>query len=112
MTLSLMEQRLGWKALIPYEDTRIRDGYTSDLLSDVMAHAGEDSVHITILGHKNTIAVAVLTGIRAIVLAHGAAAAADMLEAAQKEKIAVFSSPDDQFRLSAKIAGLLEEKAP
>ena len=40
------------------DDLEIQNGYTSDLLSDVMGNAPEDSVLITIQAHKNTIAVA------------------------------------------------------
>lgn len=42
-------------------------GYTSDLLSDVMAHIKEDDALITIQAHKNTIAVASLTGASAVI---------------------------------------------
>lgn len=85
----------------------ISAGYTSDLLSDVMANAPEDSVLITIQAHKNTVAVAGLAGIAAVILCNGRKAPADMLEAAEAEDIAIFSSRDDQFTVSVKIGQLL-----
>ena len=39
-----------------FEDAELAGGYTSDLLSDVMANLKEGQVLITIQAHKNTIA--------------------------------------------------------
>jgi len=107
MTLSDLEHRLGCIPLVPYHDGLLAGAYTSDLLSDVMAHAPEDSVLITLQGHKNTVACASLAGVKAIVLAGLREAPQDMLLAAQTEGIAVFGSPLRQFDLSWKIAGIL-----
>lgn len=86
---------------------QIEHGYTSDLLSDVMGNAEEDSVLITIQGHKNTIAVASLIGIRAVILCNSRSAADDMKEAAAKEHIAVFTTEENQFTASCRIGALL-----
>lgn len=107
MTVADLETSLGCRPLIPYQDGPLAGAYTSDLLSDVMAHAPEDSVLITLQGHKNTVACASLAGIKAIVLAGLRDAPEDMLQAAQAEGIAVFGSPLRQFDLSWKVAGLL-----
>lgn len=106
MTLSDLEA-LGCRPLIPYQDRPVVGAYTSDLLSDVMAHAPEDSVLITLQGHKNTVACASLAGVTAIVLAGLREAPQDMLDAAQTEGIAVFGSELRQFDLSWKVAALL-----
>jgi hypothetical protein len=107
MTLADLEHRLGATPLIPYVDGLLSGAYTSDLLSDVMAHAPEDSVLITLQGHKNTVACASLAGVKAIVLAGLREAPDDMLEAARAENIAVFVSPLRQFDLSWKVAQIL-----
>jgi hypothetical protein len=107
MTIADLELRLGCTPLIPYQDGPLAAAYTSDLLSDVMAHAPEDGVLITLQGHKNTVACASLAGLKAIVLAGLRDAPADMLEAARTEGIAVFGSPLRQFELSWKVAFLL-----
>lgn len=112
MTVADLEHQLGCAPLIPYEDGPLADAYTSDLLSDVMAHAPEDSVLITLQGHKNTVACASLAGVRAIVLAGLREAPEDMLQAARSEGIAVFGSPLRQFELSWKVAGLLNRWQP
>ncbi|GAB4221567.1 MAG: DRTGG domain-containing protein [Spirochaetales bacterium] len=91
-----------------FDDGEIMGGYTSDLLSDVMAHAKAGSVLITIQAHKNTVAVASLVGIPAILLANGRPVPEDMLDVARKERIAIFRSRESQFILSGKLYQRLE----
>jgi len=93
-----------------YIDKTIQTGYTSDLLSDVMAHATEDAVLITIQAHKNTIAVASLVGIPVIIICNNFPPTTDMLDAAKKEGIAVFQTPKNQFETSHFIAKLLQSE--
>ncbi|MFO7849588.1 MAG: iron-sulfur binding hydrogenase [Spirochaetia bacterium] len=86
----------------------ITAGYTSDLLSDVMGNAPDKSVLITIQAHKNTVAVASLAGITAIVLCNGRTIPDDMREAAENEGISLLGTEKDQFTASAVIARELE----
>jgi hypothetical protein len=88
----------------------IRAGYTSDLLSDVMAHATEDSVLVTIQAHKNTVAVAAISGMRAILVCNDRPIPDDMLAAAAGERIAVLVTSANQFASSARIAVALERE--
>ncbi len=90
-----------------YEVEEITAGFTSDLLSDVMGNAPEDSVLITIQAHKNTVACSSLAGISAIVLCSNRKAPEDMIEAAKDEGIAIFSTKDNQFVASCRINGIL-----
>ncbi|GAB1431982.1 DRTGG domain-containing protein [Spirochaetota bacterium] len=78
----------------------VRSGYTSDLLSDVMAKAKDDSVLITIQAHKNSVAVATLVGIRAIVICNSRPVPDDMKEAAKSEGIAIYRTDLSQFEVS------------
>ena len=71
---------------IPAAAVEIAAGYTSDLLSDVMAHCPEGAALITVQNHVNTVAVCTLVGARAIVLAHGRAVPADMRAAAERDR--------------------------
>jgi phosphoribosylamine-glycine ligase len=86
-----------------FDDQQIKSAYTSDLLSDVMAHAEADSVLITIQAHKNTIAVAQLVGAKAVIICNDRPIAEDMIEAARQEKIAIFSSTENQFEVSCRL---------
>ncbi len=87
-----------------YDDAELSGGYTSDLLSDVMAHAEEGAVLITIQAHKNTIAVATLAGVGAIVFCNNRPVSDDVLESARKEGIAIFRASANQFTVSAAVA--------
>lgn len=98
----------GFDLLQPrYEDGDITSGYTSDLLSDVMANAEEGCAFITIQAHKNSIAVASLIGARAIIICNNRPVQSDMLEAAASEKVAIFRTRDNQFVTSCKINALM-----
>jgi len=90
-----------------FEDAELTGGYTSDLLSDVMANLKEGQVLITIQAHKNTVAVASLTGASAVIFCHGRTVSLDVLEVAAKENIAVFVSSGSQFETTVKLARAL-----
>ena len=90
-----------------FEDADLAGGYTSDLLSDVMANLEEEQVLITIQAHKNTIAVASLAGAAAVIFCHGRTAAVDVVEAAAAEGIALFNTPDSQFESTVKVSDAL-----
>lgn len=109
MKISELETTLGYVCLQgDFEDGALESGYTSDLLSDVMGNAPDESVLITIQAHKNTVAVASLAGIRAIVLCNGRKAPDDMISAAAEEDIAIYTTKDNQFITSHKICSALE----
>ena len=98
----------GTECLLPAPaDTEISAAFTSDLLSDVMAHAAENSVLITIQAHLNTVAVASLAGIRAILACSSRPVPADMLEAARKQQIAIYRTPLNQIDASVSDQQLL-----
>ncbi len=90
-----------------FEDAGLSGGYTSDLLSDVMANLKEGQVLITIQAHKNTIAVASLSGAAAVIFCHGRSVADDVIAAAANEGIALFTTPDNQFEATVKVAHAL-----
>lgn len=93
---------------VPETTALIVSAYTSDLLSDVMAHAEEGSVLITIQGHKNSVAVATLVGIRAILVCNAREIPDDMLAAATREGVAVLRTARNQFEASVLVAGALQ----
>lgn len=91
----------GFETLQPDgEDAELTGAYTSDLLSDVMAHAPAGGVLITIQAHTNTIAVASLVGLRAVILCNGRPVPDDMLAAARREHIRIYRTADHQFQTS------------
>lgn len=110
MKISDLEESLGYSPLWDgYEDGEILDGYTSDLLSDVMGNAPDESVLITIQAHKNTVAVASLAGLSSIVLCNNRPAPDEMINAAKDEGIAIFRTDENQFNTSWKIREFLSK---
>ena len=65
----------------------VKGGYTSDLLSDVMGHAQEGDVWVTLQTHKNVMAIASLKEIAAIILVKGHLPEEDTLEESNNENI-------------------------
>ena len=108
MKISDLQTTLNLAALQgEYENLDLLGAYTSDLLSDVMANAPAQSVLITIQAHKNTVAVATLADIKAIVLCNGRTPEDEMVTAAKAEGIAIFSTKENQFKTSCQIGALL-----
>ena len=109
MKLSEMATHANWESLQPeYVDSEVQAAYTSDLLSDVMAHAHDADILITIQAHNNTIAVASLAGIKGIVICNDRPVPEDMLASAAKENIAIFRTSQNQFQTSWEIAKALD----
>ncbi len=107
MKISDLES-LGFHCLQPqFEDAELAGGYTSDLLSDVMAHLKEGQVLITIQAHKNTLAVASLSGAAAVIFCHGRTVAPDVVDAAAQEGIPLFTTPENQFNTTCTVAAAI-----
>ncbi|HHU37091.1 MAG TPA: hypothetical protein GXZ47_07675 [Treponema sp.] len=90
-----------------YDDGEISGAYTSDLLSDAMANASENGVLITIQAHKNTVAVASLKDLAAIIICNNRPISDDMITAAREEGIAIFLTSENQFTVSGKLYRIL-----
>ena len=87
-----------WTLITPeLSENEVNGGYVSDLLSDVMAHAKDGNILITIQAHQNTVAVASLTNLSAILICHNREIPDDMLQSAKKEKIAVLRTKSNQY---------------
>lgn len=105
-------------ALLPLEvftgsaglDKTVSGGYTSDLLSDVMGHAEEGMVWITMQTHRNIIAVASLKDVAAIIVVNGAKPDDDTLEEAVKEGVAILGTCEGAFETSGKLYSLLSHR--
>lgn len=81
--------------------------YTSDLLSDVMAHCPDGAVLVTVQNHKNAVAVCTLVGAPAILLVHGRDVPEEMRALAAREGVALLRTRDDQFAASCKLGRAL-----
>jgi hypothetical protein len=109
MKISELHREMGYRLVqAQYDDRTISCGYTSDLLSDVMANAREDCVFITIQAHRNAVAVATMVGISAILICNDRPIPEDMIETAQNERIAVLVTEKSQFITSGEIYNRLK----
>ncbi len=90
-------------------DNEINDGYTSDLLSDVMGNAEEDMAWITIQTHKNLVAVASLKDLACIIIANNNKPANDLLEAAEEEGIPIITTAFTAFECAGKLYNILKK---
>lgn len=89
------------------DEIKLSGGYVCDMLSDVMGSAKSGEAWITIMKHLNTIAVASMTGIPAIILAKGNTPDATVIERAKEEGICLISSELDTFSLAGILYGML-----
>ena len=74
--------------------------YMGDLLSLAMAHAKEGNLWITVQGHINAIAVAVLVNLPAIILVQGIEASEEMCQKAEEEEIALLATTEEAYEVA------------
>ncbi|MCX6164986.1 MAG: serine kinase [Ignavibacteriae bacterium] len=84
-------------------ESEVSGGYTSDLLSDVIANSKKDNVWITMQTHLNIVAVASLKELSAIIIVMNREIDKDALEKAREEKILILSTNLTAFQISGKI---------
>ncbi len=113
MKLDLLMNQIGCTTVLaPSEIPEIQGGYTSDLLSDVMANAEAGDILITVQAHINTIAVCSLVGIPAVIFCSGRPITDDVIAAANEKKVALASTPRNQYIVSGEIYKALSTDNP
>ena len=85
---------------------QVKDGYCGDLLSEIMANAPEGSVWLTIQGHQNIVAVAVLRGMAAIIITGGQTPDDETLQKAKQEEIPILLYPHSAYKLAGRLYAL------
>ena len=85
----------------------VKGGYTSDLLSDVMGHAQEGDIWITLQTHKNVMAVASLKDIAAVVIVKGNTPEEGTIAQSQNEGIPLLGTDLETFEITGKIYELI-----
>ena len=84
-------------------ERRIEDGYCGDLLSEIMGNAPEGCVWMTIQGHQNIVAVALLRNMAAIIVTGGQTPDDETLQKANQEGIPILLWPDSSYRLAGRL---------
>jgi|Deesub1362A_J573_1020465.scaffolds.fasta_scaffold00196_31 predicted transcriptional regulator len=85
----------------------VKDGYTSDLLSDVIAHAPPACLWITLQIHVNIVAVAKLKDLAGIVIVNGRQPDEETKQKAREERIPLLLTKETAFRISGRLYQLL-----
>jgi len=109
MTVRQLAEELGLRIYTGKSDLdkNITGAYVSDLLSDVMGHAREGEVWITLQSHMNVLAIASLKELAAIVLVKGIEPDRQVLDKASAEGIPVLGTADQTFETAGKLFQLL-----
>ena len=86
---------------------KIAKVFCCDLLSIAMSKAPENGAWVTVMGNRNTLAVASLADVSCVILAEGAALTPEDLACAEKEEITVFYTELPVFEAALAVHGLL-----
>ncbi len=108
MKLSQIIDKCALQKVVFCSDEEIKTGYCGDLMSDVIAHASNDSVWITIQAHKNSIAVALIKDIRAIIFTNNVEVNQELREKAREENINLLRTEKNSFQICGLLYQLLE----
>ena len=104
MTLREVRDALDLELLndLPVE-REVAGGYCSDLLSDVIAHAEEGDIWVTLQIHLNIVAVAAMKQVAGVILTGGRKPNAETLEKATSEGLPILSSELPAFELVGRL---------
>ncbi|RPJ49053.1 MAG: serine kinase [Chloroflexi bacterium] len=78
-------------------------GYTSDLLSCVMANATRQGIWITLQAHTNIVAVAALLDLCAVIITEGAMPDPATIARANQEGVVLLSTEKPSFYIAGKL---------
>ena len=87
-------------------DRQVTGGYSSDLLSDVLANSEPGNIWITLQIHQNIVAVATMKDLAGIILVNGREPEKDTLEKAEAENIVIMVTELSTFELVGRLYGL------
>jgi hypothetical protein len=112
MEVTEIVKKLNLKVLTAQEklNGEVKDGHTSDLLSDVIAHATEKNIWITLQTHQNIIAVAKLKDLAGIIIVNDRKPDRETLQKAEEEKVLLLASKETAFTISGKLFGLIHSE--
>ena len=78
-------------------------GYTSDLLSCVMAGAKKGAVWVTLQAHLNIVAVAALLEMSAVIITEGAQPEAATIDKANEEGVTLLATDKQSFEVVGRL---------
>jgi serine kinase of HPr protein (carbohydrate metabolism regulator) len=87
-------------------DREISGGYASDMLSDVIGHAGAGNVWVTMQTHANVVAVAVLKELSAVIFVNGRKPDEETVAKAKSENVVLLATPLSAFEAAGRLYAL------
>ncbi len=109
MKLAETVEKLNLKVVTGEENlgAEVTGGYTSDLLSDVIANSKEGNLWITLQTHQNIIAVAKLKDLSGIIIVNNREPDEDTLQKAKEENVPLLVSEEMAYEVSGKLYELI-----
>ena len=109
MKLREIIEKLQLRVLVGQDqlDIEVTGGYTSDLLSDVMANSRAKNLWITLQTHENIVAVAKLKDLAGIVVINNRQPDEAALQRAKDEQVILLASGESAFNLTGKLYALI-----
>ena len=114
MKLKELAEQLGWelKTQNVSVEAEVKTGYSSDLLSDVLANSIEGDLWVTRQTHLNIVAIAVMRDLSGILLVNGAQPDPDTVEKAVEKMVPIFRTPLPTFEIVGRLyqLGIIGER--
>lgn len=105
MTLKEVVKRLDLAVLAGIDELgrEVSGGYASDMLSDVLTHAGDGYVWITMQIHPNILAVASSKDLAGIIIVHSRKPVAETLKRAEQKRIPILMSASSTYSVAGRL---------
>lgn len=87
-------------------DNEVKRGYSSDLMSDVIAHGQDSDLWVTLQIHVNTVAVASMKDLAGILIIGGREPQEQTIEKAEEENIPILVSKLTAFEVIGRLYNL------
>jgi len=102
-SLKDIAEKLNLEVISGNTEREVSGGYSSDLLSDVIANAQKDNIWITLQTHLNIVAVANLKELAGIILVNGRQPEESTLNKAKQENIPILLTELPTFEIIGKL---------
>lgn len=84
-------------------DKDVKECFTCDLLSQVLAKAHRGSIWVTIQNHMNVIGVATMLDLKAVIISDDKEVPPEVVEKADSEGVLLLSTPLSSFETSGRL---------
>ena len=112
MNLREIVEKLPCKLICGAEhlDREVAGAYVSDLLSDVMGHASEGQIWLTLQAHRNVVAIASLKELAGVIFVKGIIPENDEIQKAIDEDVVLISTELGTFEAGGKLYNILHSE--